>query len=403
MTDYDVIVVGARCAGAPTAMLLAQQGHQVLLVDRASFPSDTVSTHLVHAPGVAALRRWGVLDDVVATGCPPIERYTFDFGPVVLDGTPVPADDGQRTAYAPRRTVLDVRLVEAAARAGVEVRERFSVDEVLVEDGAVVGIRGRADGGSTVTATARVVVGADGRASQIARAVRPHEYQQKPVLQVGAYTYWSGLPVDGMHTWIRPDRGWAAIPTNDDLTLVVLGWPAAEGAAFKADVEANYLRTLDLVPEFAERVRGARREDRFHVGEVANAFRTPFGPGWVLVGDAGYCKDPITAQGISDAFHDAERFAAALHAWLVGAERFDDAMAAAQRDRDERTMPIFELTTQLATLEPPAPEMQALFGAIAGNQEAMDGFVSVIAGTLSPPAFFDPANLARFLPAPASA
>src|SRR5215510_1804477 len=122
MTAYDAIVVGARCAGSPTAMLLARQGYRVLVVDRASFPSDTVSTHVIHAPGVAALHRWGLLDRLVATGCPPIERYAFDFGPVTVAGRP-PASEGISTAYAPRRTVLDKLLVDAADEAGAEIRE----------------------------------------------------------------------------------------------------------------------------------------------------------------------------------------------------------------------------------------------------------------------------------------
>src|SRR5438477_6788051 len=147
--SYDAIVVGARCAGAPTAMLLARKGYRVLVVDRASFPSDTVSTHVIHAPGMAALGRWGLRDRVVATGCPPIETYSFDFGPFTITGTPR-AQDGISAAYAPRRTVLDKVLVDAAAQAGAEVRERFSVDEFVVEHGAVVGIRGRGTAGTTV-------------------------------------------------------------------------------------------------------------------------------------------------------------------------------------------------------------------------------------------------------------
>src|SRR6201997_1608724 len=126
---YDAIIVGARAAGAPTAMLLARKGHRVLLVDRATFPSDTLSTHVIHAPGVAALRRWGLLDEVTATGCPALEPYSFDFGPVVIAGTPHPWD-GCSTAYAPRRTVLDRILLHAAARSGVEVREGYTIDEV---------------------------------------------------------------------------------------------------------------------------------------------------------------------------------------------------------------------------------------------------------------------------------
>src|SRR5437870_7994716 len=104
-TEYDAIDVGARCAGAPTAMLLARKGYRVLVVDRAAFPSDTLSTHMIHAPGVAALKRWGLLDAVTATGCPPVETYSFDFGPFTIAGTPRP-HDGIATAYAPRRTVL---------------------------------------------------------------------------------------------------------------------------------------------------------------------------------------------------------------------------------------------------------------------------------------------------------
>jgi 2-polyprenyl-6-methoxyphenol hydroxylase-like FAD-dependent oxidoreductase len=399
-SDYDAIIVGARCAGAPTAMLLARKGYRVLLVDRATFPSDTLSTHLIHAPGIAALRRWGVLDEVAATGCPPIETYTLDFGPIVISGTPRPAADGKSVAYAPRRTVLDKILVDAADRAGAEVRERFGVDDVLIEDGRVVGLRGRDDGGRTVTERARVVVGADGWSSRVARAVRPELYHDKPMLQTSYYTYWSDLPVDGMETVIRPDRGWGAFPTNDDLTLLVVGWPQAEAAAYKADVEANYSSTLELAPEFADRVRSATRQARFAGGSVPNFFRKPYGPGWALVGDAGYTKDPITAQGINDAFADAERCATALDQAFAGTHSYEVAMAGYHTDRDAHALPIYDFTTELATLEAPPPEVQQLLGAIHGHQDAMDAFVSVVAGTVSPVEFFDPASIQQMLRTP---
>src|SRR5690349_18589654 len=134
---YDVIVIGARCAGSPVAMLLARRGHRVLLVDRATFPSDTVSTHMIHPPGVACLRQWGLADRMAATGCPPIDRYAFDFGPVTLAGAPGAGDSP--AGYAPRRVLLDKLLVDAAAEAGAEVREAFTVEEVLAEDGRIVG------------------------------------------------------------------------------------------------------------------------------------------------------------------------------------------------------------------------------------------------------------------------
>jgi 2-polyprenyl-6-methoxyphenol hydroxylase-like FAD-dependent oxidoreductase len=389
-TTYDAIVVGARCAGSPTAMLLARKGYRVLLVDRAAFPSDTVSTLVIHARGVAALRRWGLLDRVIATGCPPIESYSFDFGAFTLSGTPQ-AVDGSSTAYAPRRTVLDKILLDAAADAGVEVRERFTMDEILVDDGVVVGIRGHGDGGAEVTERARIVIGADGRYSRIARAVGAMTYNERPLLNWPYYTYWSGLPVDGFETFIRPDRGGAAIPTNDGLTLLIVGWPYAEANAYKADVEANYLATLELVPDLAARVRRATREARFAGGSTPNCFRQAYGPGWALVGDAGYSKDPITAQGISDAFHDAEACAAALDDTWSGRRGIGEAMSEFQRRRDEHAAPRYELATQLGTLAPPPPELAQQLASLAGNQDGMDDFASLIAGSLSPADFFSAA------------
>src|SRR5205085_12535802 len=223
---------------------------------------------------------------------------------------------------------------------------------VVVEDGTVVGIRGHGEDGAAVFERARVVIGADGRISHVAKAVKPEQYNDKPMLQWSYYTYFSGFPVDGFEIVVRPDRGWAALPTNDGLTLLVVGWPYAESSAYKADVEANYLKTLELAPEFAARVRSATREERFAGGSVSNYFRRPFGPGWALVGDAGYDKDPITAQGISDAFRDAEMCSTALDDAFTDTRAFDDAMSDYQRARDAKVLPFYDFTTQLATLEP---------------------------------------------------
>ena len=396
---FDAIVVGARCAGAPTAMLLARAGLRVLIVDRATFPSDTVSTLLLHPPAIAALRRWGVVDGIVASGCPAIEQYSFDFGPVTIAGRAQAAADGGRTSYAPRRIVLDSALVDAAVGAGAELWDGFTVDELLVEAGCVTGIRGRSSSGESMTARASIVIGADGVNSRVAALVKAEEYNAKPVLQWTAYSYWRDLPVNGMEVVVRPDRGIAAIPTNDDLTLLLVGWAADEAAAYRSDVEGNYLATLELAPALAERVRAATRVERFYGGGVRNVLRVPYGKGWVLVGDAGYSKDPITAQGMPDAFADAERIAAAVHAVLADGADFEATMAAAHAARDDHALPLYELTTQLATLAPPPPEMQQLFMAMDGNSQAMDAFMSVLAGTLAPGAFFDPANLERLLAA----
>ncbi len=393
---YDAIIVGARCAGSPTAMLLARKGYRVLLVDRACFPSDTLSTHIVQPLAVAALSRWGLLERLVATGCPPIHTYAFDFGPVRLGGAPGTKE--APVAYCPRRTILDKLLLDAADEAGAEIREAFSVAEVLIEKERVVGIRGHSNGGGTVSERAEVVIGTDGRQSVVAKAVHPRQYNEKPPLLAGYYSYWSGLPMQGrFETYVRPHRGFAAAPTHDGLTMIVAGWPYSEFKANKVDLNGNYLRTLQEVPEFAERLHDAKRETRLAGTAVPNFFRKPFGPGWALVGDAGYNKDFITAQGIYDSFRDAELCVKALHETFSGARSFDDAMSDYQRTRDEEVLSMYEFTCQLATLEPPQPEMQRLFGAIQGSQKAMDGFAQMNAGTIAPAEFFSPGNIGAIM------
>jgi 2-polyprenyl-6-methoxyphenol hydroxylase-like FAD-dependent oxidoreductase len=396
--SYDAIVVGARCAGSPTAMVLARKGYRVLLVDRATFPSDTVSTHLVHPPGIASLREWGLLDRVTATGCPPIDTYAFDFGAFTVSGAPGTAETP--VAYGPRRTVLDQILVEAAVAAGAEVRERFTVDELVFTDGVANGVRGRAAGGERVTEHARAVIGADGRHSLVAKAVRPEQYHEKPQLLCGYYAYWSGLPVNGrFEVYMRPGRAFAAWPTNDHLTVVIGAWPIAELAANRHDIEGNFRTMLELAPEFADRVRAATRVTRYVGTAVPNYFRKPYGPGWALVGDAGYNRDFITGQGIHDAFRDAELCATALDEAWRGLRTYDEAMGAYHSARDARVLPMYDMTTQLATLEPPPPDLQRLLAATAGNQAAMDGFAQVNAGVLGPAEFFSEANAGHILAA----
>jgi flavin-dependent dehydrogenase len=396
--QYDVIVVGARCAGSPTAMLLARKGYKVLAVDKATFPSDTISTHLVHTPGVAALRRWGLKDEMVATGCQAIDTYAFDLGPITLTGHPGTLDEP--VSYGPRRTVLDKLLVDAASHSGVEVREAFTVEEIVFDNGTVTGIRGHDKGGGSVTERARVVIGADGRHSLLARDVKPEQYNEKPPLLAGYYSYWSGVPMNGrFEAYDRGNRSYAAWPTNDDMTLIVGGWPVKEFEDNKKDIEGNFMKMIDLVPAFADRVRAGKREDRFYGAFVPNYFRKPFGPGWALVGDAGYNKDFITAQGISDAFRDAELCANAVDESLSGGRSFDDTMSEYQSTRDQQVAAMYEFTCDFAKLEPPPPERQQLMGAVYGNQEAMDGFARVFSGVTSPADFFSEENVGRIFAA----
>lgn len=395
---YDAIIVGARAAGSPTAMLLARKGYRVLLVDRASFPSDTLSTHYIHQPGVAKLRSWGLLDRLVATGCPPVNRMTFDVGPFALDAAPPPSD-GVAEGYCPRRTVLDSLLLEAAAEAGAEVRTSFAIDELVFEDGAVAGIR---SGGKEERA--RVVIGADGRNSFVARAVQAPEYEARPGRTCLYYSYWAGVQTDGAALYPRDGRMLITGPTHDGLQIVVAFWPRDEFHAVRADVEKSFLDAVALAPPLAESLAGAERVERFYgTGEVPFWYRKPFGPGWALVGDAGYHKDPITAQGISDAFRDAELLATALDAGLAGNGPLDEALTEYERVRNEETRSLYELTYELASLAPPPPEQQALFGALRGNEEESGRFFGVIAGTVRPEEFFAPANLGRIMGAPVPA
>jgi 2-polyprenyl-6-methoxyphenol hydroxylase-like FAD-dependent oxidoreductase len=401
MSGYDVIVIGARVAGAPTAMLLAQLGHRVLLVDRATFPSDTISTHLIHPPGMAALRRWGLDERVIAMGCPPVTTYRLDAGPFAIIGHPRGLATAPR-AYAPRRLALDKVLVDAAADAGVDVREGFAVEGLEFADGAVSGIRGRTNSRQQVE-RARFVVGADGVRSSVARAVKAEVVLEAPTYAVLYYAYWSGLPLDGeFNLYARGRRGFGTIATADGLTVVAVAWPMDEFEANRRDVLGNYLKAFETDPALADLVRAGQRESRVFGQTMPNVYRRSFGPGWALVGDAGYVKDATTAQGMSDAFLDAESLTAALDDALTGRRSFDAALADHERARDARTRPMFDFTLQFASFDPPSDDDAALFAAIASDPDASDDFASVMAGTMPVGGFFDPANLGRLLGAPAA-
>jgi flavin-dependent dehydrogenase len=391
---YDAVVVGARCAGAATALLLARKGYKVLLVDRSSFPSNLAfSTHYIHQSGAALLKRWGLLDKVAASNCPPITTLYFDFGTFILTGSPPPAD-GVGEAYAPRRKVLDAILVEAAVASGAELRTDFSVNELLFEGGCVCGIRGRGKGGSAVVERARIVIGADGMHSTVARAVQAAEYNTKEPLEGPYFSYWSGVQMKGFEFHPGVYRGSFGWMTNDGLALVGVGFAAKDHPTVRVDIEGNYLRAItEDAPDLAERLRNGRREERFVGGVVPNYFRKPFGPGWALVGDAGYLKDPCTAEGITDAFHSAELLADAIDSGLGGRRPLDAALQEYERQRNQAAFPLYEFTCQLATLAPPPAEMQQLLGALRGNQKQTNRFFGLFAQTVSVPEFFSPENM----------
>jgi len=397
---FDAIVVGARCAGSPTAMLLARRGYKVLLVDRAAFPSDTISTHILWPHGAELLARWGLLTRLAATGLPPICRQmSFDVGPFALRGTIPDANDG-KGGFCPRRHVLDSLLLNAAAESGVEVRETFTVDDLLFAGDTVVGIRGHRENGRPVEERGRIVIGADGVNSFVARAVRAAEYDTRPVAACAYYSYFSGVPQDDIELFVRDHCAFGGAPTNDGLHLVMVNWPAREFPEVRADLENRVWRALELSSGFAARVRQGRREEKWYgTAGVPNYFRKPFGGGWVLVGDAGYSKDPMTAQGISDAFIEAQMLAEALDAGLSGRGPLDELLPAHELARNERVRPMYEFTNELAALEPPPPHLQALFGALRGNQEATNAFLSAITGAIPLADFMSEENLGRIVSA----
>lgn len=392
---YDAIIVGARCAGSPTGMLLARKGYRVLLVDKSRFPSDTISTHIVWPRGAAKLKEWGLLDKVAASNCPRIEKMTFDVGPFALKGTHPPYE-GVTDCYAPRRTVLDTILAEAAVEAGAELRANCDVIEIVTDGSRAIGIRCRTDGGAPLTETARIVIGADGRNSTVARGMRAPKYNEKPVYACWYYAYWGNVPRDGIEFYIAPQRAIGFIPTNDGLACVAVASPIAEFDNCRSDVEGSYMRSLELTPGLLERLRAGSRETKFFgTADIPNFFRKPYGPGWALVGDAGYHKDPIGAQGISDAFRDAERLATALDDAFSGRRPMDEALAGYERARNEEVAAMYEFNCEMATLQPPPPEMQRLFGALRRNQADTNSFFGVLAGTLPVPQFFSPENMQR--------
>ena len=403
---YDAIVVGARCAGSPTSMLLARKGYRVLLVDKATFPSDTISTHILWPHGVDVLAGWGLSGVLESAGAPPIgHQITFDLGPFALHGT-VPDANGGRGGFCPRRTVLDAILLEAAAASGAEVREAFTVERLLFggDDGdTVVGIRGRQRNGATVEERARIVIGADGIRSLVAKQAKAPDYDTRPTAACAYYSYFSGVPQDDIELYVREHCAFGGVPTNDDLLLVMVNWPARDFAAVRADIEGHVRQALTLAPDFAARVHGGKREETWYgTAGVPTYFRKPYGKGWALVGDASYNRDPITAQGMSDAFIEAEQLADAIDAGLSGREDLDRALSVVEQARNERVRAMCEFAYELAQLEPPPPHMQELFAALRDNQDATNDFFSAITGAKPLGVFMSPENLNTVIAAAAT-
>src|SRR6266542_3988234 len=345
--NYDVAVVGARAAGAATACLLARSGLRVLLVDRARYGADTLSTHALMRGGVLQLSRWGLLDEVIAAGTPPVRRTTFRYANTVVP-IPIKSSHGVDALYAPRRTVLDPILVDAAVAAGVDVRFGIVVTDVeRTSRGAVTGIVGRTRDGQPFRARARIVVGADGIRSTIAERVGA------PVERIGTsaaavtYGYWSGLATDGYEWNFRPDAASGVIPTNDGQVCVFAS--ASPRRIGRGGLEPLVRIVAESSPDLASRLAAATPPSalRTFTGQPGHVRRS-WGRGWALVGDAGYFKDPLSAHGLTDALRDAELLARGIIDVVVDGAAEEDALAGYQATRDALSAALFDVMDVIA-------------------------------------------------------
>ncbi len=375
--DFDVVIVGARCAGAATALLLARRGVRVLAIDRGHYGSDTVSTHALMRAGVLQLSRWGVLDGIKAAGTPVIQTTSFHYGDevVAVPIKPQPEMDG---LYAPRRTVIDRVLVDAAREAGAEISfETQLVDLVRAGDGRVSGVRLRDGHDREQQVSSALVIGADGVHSTVARLAGSDCYRTGRHATGVVFNYWSGPAFDGYHWYYNPGVSAGAIPTNDGQTCIFASVPQSRfRETMKHGTDAIYRQVLkECSPELAAVVDQSQMVEKYRgfSGETG-FFRQSFGPGWALVGDAGYFKDPLTAHGITDALIDAELLAQAVTAGT------ETAFASYQSTRDELAIGHFEVTDAVASFEWDLAKAQQLHRALSDEMKkesrAVAGFAT---------------------------
>ena len=368
---FDVVIVGARCAGAATAMLLARSGHRVLLVDRGRYGTDTLSTHALMRGAVMQLHRWNVLPAVIAAGTPPVRRATFFYGDEAVS-VPIAPRDGIDALYAPRRYVLDQLLVDAASAAGAEVVYGVRITGLQRSDGGrVTGAVLEDENGGVHRVTARVVVGADGLQSAVARLVNAPTYRVGQHATGTIYGHWGVCNVDGYGWYFVPGISAAAIPTNSGQVCISISVPSRQFRRLFAHQSDSAFRRLlaQVAPQLAAQVNvaGEARLRGFpgHLGY----FRQAYGPGWALVGDAGYFKDPLTAHGITDALRDAELLARAID------EGSADALAEYQEQRDAVSVELFEATDAIASFTWNLNSVRVLHEALA---KAMSREVKVL-------------------------
>ncbi|TDD61275.1 NAD(P)/FAD-dependent oxidoreductase [Kribbella antibiotica] len=393
---YDIIVVGGRCAGASVALLAARAGLSVLVLERAAMPSDTVSTHLVHQPGAALLADWGVLDAVAASGCPPILRSGYRVGDIRLEGSARPFK-GQQAAYAPRRNVLDGVLVDAAIAAGVEYRDQATVTGLLTEDGRVHGVRFRTPKGGVQTEECRLLVGADGMRSSVARFTGAAMASEDPTLTCVYYSYWAGLH-DRFELFEAPGRFAGLVPTHDGRSVVSVYFPQSEFETVRRDSRRIYVENVaQLVPELADATVDDERFGKLYaIGDQRNFFRQGHGAGWVLIGDAWHHKDSITARGISDAFLQSDLFASTVLPKLPDPVELDAALATYDVLRGQELVESYRNTLSVAKLDLQEERLR-LLRHVAADPALVQDYFTVVSGGLPVGEFYSAELLAEAL------
>jgi len=363
---YDVIVVGARCAGASTALLLARAGARVLLIDRQAYGSDTSSTLALMRTGVAQLQRWGLLSKIMAAETPEVRHTTFHYGDETLRVS-IKRENGVEYLCAPRRTILDRVLVDAAQDAGADVRHGVMLAGLLMENNRVTGARLKDEAGNLTEVRSGIVIGADGKQSTVARLVNAESYVEGTGASGCVYGFYEGLWNDGFHWYFGNGVSAGVIPTNHRQHCVFVGVPHDRFATtFRGNMQHAFLQ---IAAANSARLRddldNARLVGRLRgFGGIPGYFRQSYGEGWALVGDAGYFKDPATAHGITDALRDAELLARAI---LAGRPR---ALADYQNERDALSKPLFDATDAIASFRWSLDEVKALHVQLSASMRA---------------------------------
>ncbi|MEY2472765.1 MAG: hypothetical protein QOK28_2094 [Actinomycetota bacterium] len=304
-------------------MLLARQGHSVLVVDRAEFPSDTFSTHFVTAPGTALLDRWGAIPKLKERGVPFFDHIVLNINGNVMKTTDV---FGELQVCSPRRTDLDPVLRDMAVEAGAEVRMQTTVADLLRDgDGRVTGVRLRDAAGNVTEESASIVVGADGRTGIVARTVEPKTRDEHEIHGSGLYAYFDDFEYESEAASFFDGAFLFAFPTGARSACIGTEVDNALNDAIRVDPEKVFLDRIAADDDLLQRVKAATRDGRWHTGELTTGFfRHAAGPGWALVGDAACTKDPLLGHGITDSFVGAELLAAAIHDDRL--DEYDDAL-----------------------------------------------------------------------------